>query len=1040
MKAVNQFGISLIDPRNGIMDSDSAFSKIKQGNYVNAFNINSVSQGANTQGNIMPCVGDMLAYNIAAITAQSKQYQFVINCSAAVTGAIVVLNDANGNQIGSNVVFNISETLATTISNFETAFSAQTSGFSITYGSSTQTAQVTITVIMDLTSSAYGWEWYAVSSNVNISITVLAEAIDASITGNQYPLASYEDVNHNLFIWSTTVNVLPTNIVVSGAVSVGGLIKLTVASTANIVEHSSIIISGIVGTTEANGVWICHIVDATHVELLNSSFSNAYSSGGTVSINTEGYGQVGVAVKNYNNNTWTYTKLLGSKEWNWRTAYQIDGDAVIANGIWCFYWTNNNEVPRNMYYQGTFFANGGISTTVPPTGVTNYSTYTYGNISNETTLIQSNDTMSLAYSNQITGGGTISSGNWRYFICGVTASGLNSNPTFLTNPIPVFSADANVGQSPTANAIFGDDAGTPTTKINVFNVNNIISNAFEYVDLYGINYTGNGSEQCYRITRILLPTNATSFQIQHSGNETDTYTVDDSTANIYNTSYATAATLRLFNNRLALGNVTQNNNLDFRAHAQSIALTCARYSMPSIGVTAVAANNQKVGEYEDPDNVCNYMGYMINETYRFAAQYHIINQGWTDAYWIEDIKICTANADFDAFDSVASVQTYDGGLQTQITLTNGFSGLTVGQYVNLKGFVTNTTLNGTFEVIHVTSSTVFQIAIAYPGQTDTGEAYQLSSIALSTLDLTDSPIDGTNIVYVPYIFANIPTNAFINGKPLNQIVDQIQIVRVDMTTGNFIEVLATGVTMLGVSGTSAESYALDPGHTSYGDTTGNIYGAYNCLFEENFTVYPNDFTAQKKFGTFYSPDMWWGNTNINWLTGDKIYNYGTPLANLLQVPTAADQPAADDSLIQYNGYFGGVVDSDIPQVSITAAQEINYSNISIGGVTYSTQYIFAGVPPIHGDTLNGQWTTPPALVINNSVADFGNPKSQTDYGLRYFQYFRQTRCDSLDFPEGSVQFSQPVRCRLTVQCKWSAMVDLAGCILACQSNVPECPS
>src|ERR1019366_6279994 len=119
MKALNQFGISLIDPRNGIMDSDSAFSKVKTGNYINAFNINSVSQGANTQGNIMPCVGDMLAYNITAITAQNKVYQIVIDSTVGVTGAIIQVFDTNGVQVGSNISFNIiAVTPATTYSNF----------------------------------------------------------------------------------------------------------------------------------------------------------------------------------------------------------------------------------------------------------------------------------------------------------------------------------------------------------------------------------------------------------------------------------------------------------------------------------------------------------------------------------------------------------------------------------------------------------------------------------------------------------------------------------------------------------------------------------------------------------------------------------------------------------------------------------------------------------------------------------------------------------------------------------------------------------
>jgi hypothetical protein len=78
-------------------------------------------------------------------------------------------------------------------------------------------------------------------------------------------------------------------IAVTGAVNNGSnKVRLTVTSTATYVTAMTLTVSGIVGTTEANGTWAITKVDATHVDLVDPvsgdgpTFSNAYVSGGTV--------------------------------------------------------------------------------------------------------------------------------------------------------------------------------------------------------------------------------------------------------------------------------------------------------------------------------------------------------------------------------------------------------------------------------------------------------------------------------------------------------------------------------------------------------------------------------------------------------------------------------------------------------------------------------------------------------------------------------------------------------------------------------------
>lgn len=76
---------------------------------------------------------------------------------------------------------------------------------------------------------------------------------------------------------------------VTGAVTSAGLIRLTLTSTRGLMTGFTMVVSGVVGTTEANGTWVITVVDATHVTLDGSTFTNAYVSGGTAVATDVGY-------------------------------------------------------------------------------------------------------------------------------------------------------------------------------------------------------------------------------------------------------------------------------------------------------------------------------------------------------------------------------------------------------------------------------------------------------------------------------------------------------------------------------------------------------------------------------------------------------------------------------------------------------------------------------------------------------------------------------------------------------------------------------
>jgi hypothetical protein len=69
--------------------------------------------------------------------------------------------------------------------------------------------------------------------------------------------------------------------IVNGAVSgTGGVVRLSVNDTSQAKTNDQANVSGITGTTEANGTWPITVIDASHIELQGSVFQNAYVSGG----------------------------------------------------------------------------------------------------------------------------------------------------------------------------------------------------------------------------------------------------------------------------------------------------------------------------------------------------------------------------------------------------------------------------------------------------------------------------------------------------------------------------------------------------------------------------------------------------------------------------------------------------------------------------------------------------------------------------------------------------------------------------------------
>lgn len=94
-----------------------------------------------------------------------------------------------------------------------------------------------------------------------------------------------KELFHDRLSEKTTI-VIPSNpptLAVSNAANNGsGLIRLTISSTATLTTNQEVTVANVGGTTEANASWDITVIDGTNIDLQGSSFSNAYTGGGTV--------------------------------------------------------------------------------------------------------------------------------------------------------------------------------------------------------------------------------------------------------------------------------------------------------------------------------------------------------------------------------------------------------------------------------------------------------------------------------------------------------------------------------------------------------------------------------------------------------------------------------------------------------------------------------------------------------------------------------------------------------------------------------------
>lgn len=940
------YGIS--QAPSGTMNFDDDVHALNQGDYPDGFAIRHLSDKSGNSISVEDIIGNKLAFGITPVLKQFKTYRILVDTSTSLSYQIQVY-DPNGNILNTWNFSTVAGDIALSINNLMgqiTGVYQKTAHYAESY--------------VEVSVPSYGYDFLLFSSGVNeIKFQIEKEAIDASLAGNMQPIAGYY-VNDYSFIWSTTRRSMPVDLpAVLSVTPIGTAIGINFASAHNLAVDELISLQGF---TSINGNWVVTVINATTVQLQNSSFVVQPTIGKAVQYSS-GIGEIGVGYKDPNTQVWIYKTLIRATQLNFRTPkkpkIKIEPNDLQYN----LYWTDDYNSPRVMYYIGSPFQTDGFLTLFNAAAL-----YYYDTLNKSIQMFLNNlDGFDFKFISQQQSGGGVKAGNWRYAIRFLTESLVATPWTDLSNIVITYNYDTGLPLT-----IGGSPAGEASSKINNMQMTGIPFELFKFAELAGINYA-NGAITGLTIRRDLL--NGTSVQqIQHTGNESGSLDLDIATLNQRYAGIKTCVTLDILDQRMTYSNITTQAETDFGAWTKSWKHRILRKSLNA--VRSPEQGNYQLGEYADPNNVYNYMGYMHNEIYRLSAKFELYDGSITPNFWWDDIRIDTLGNNLIA--NPTDNRRVPGGGLTNYDLTDAGADHVYAAYLEPSGIDFNFSIDG-IPVRQLVKRILFEVQEITPALRDVlgcgvmikAAGNEVGNNGDNTPTIYQHPVFGSSNLYSisPFDLTGIPTSASFPGTPTK-----------------FFEFY----------GASLWSWA--PGET------------YNINLHSRWYNYSFAYIPDALYGNMQTPSL---------RPSDLVYNYGSP-TRYFSSQVSLISPGAvllPSEYAEYNGRCG-LVDSQVQKVTLGSIWDMPFgSSVVDGGNTFSKTSFYCRADLVgflfkwnysyqennpagalmksSSSTLNG------ASYSNNfiDVNAVGNP----DFGLHYFQYIRPhgSGIQKYGVPEGS---------------------------------------
>jgi hypothetical protein len=682
---------SIVQGNNGKLNLDMEPAYINQGDYLDANNVRYFTREGQTTGSHENVYGNENVFDVESIAEQEKVYGIVEGTGSTT----LTFYYSNGIEIGTTGTITDYASFQTEITTLFTTGVFSATDFELTFTTDGTSYYVGITpndvdgnplVGFDYSVTSSGANWYAFLSkepimavhagaNKVIGSTNIDDDLFILSTPNEFPILSetkYEVTGISSSSPGATFTIVDAN----NDLASEGILQLYATDPQDFIEYSG---QHVYKKDTSNSL----IIYLVGYYVVNAPVGDVYVSQASI-----GYGTVGVARKNENDETWAYTRLLVSREFAFSTLYQADVIGEKNNRGVSIYWTDNFNVPRSFYYYGDYTTDGALN------NVNSLNKYVIGSISKQTRLQYGYAGATIDYGGQ--DNGKLNCGNYRYAVRFTTKEGVSTNWSLLSNPFSTFYGD-------TPWTIYGGDADTNSGKSNIINVSWSDNNSYDYIQFCYVRFvedatvgTGLFSTEAFTFGRTKLALGQTSITYTHDGYETDVAELGP-ISQLQNSTFVIkkAKNIRALDNRLILSNVNvAGNEASLVNLFDTITYSIEKKNIDSIGTfspdntltqrltnTSSAQYPSKIasiGEYIDPANTFKYVGYMMNETYRFYGVAEYLDGTLSDAYYLFDSKICT-DSDFTGGGGSdpkrnASSTFIDYKLNTDATLTSGFYG------------------------------------------------------------------------------------------------------------------------------------------------------------------------------------------------------------------------------------------------------------------------------------------------------------------------------------------------------------------------------
>ena len=330
-----------------------------------------------------------------------------------------------------------------------------------------------------------------------------------------------------------------------------------------------------------------------------------------------------------------YTTLLRSKQLRFHKERNAEIEVERLGSQINLYWTDNLNPPR---YIELPYANKRVSLGLL---ISRGGTYQLSNIAQEAQLILANTSAYIEDIQVLEGAGSLRAGNKRYTGRFVTDDFTYSDFIYPTNPVNIYNADPGIPYK-----IAGDNPTIQTSKGVEMVLKNIPQGIYSYFDLVALEYIGDTYEPIL-VQRFAIDENASELKIRHTNRGQTNETLAAAELFAISSKYLTAKSLKLFDNRMTLSNLTEQIDLNLEAWAATFTHSLETAQIPSVGsITAESLLSEgldyQLGEYLDPNNTLLFTSYMMNDTYRFGVQVQSKNTGkWSAPYWVDDIRFDT---------------------------------------------------------------------------------------------------------------------------------------------------------------------------------------------------------------------------------------------------------------------------------------------------------------------------------------------------------------------------------------------------------------